>query len=60
MRMPGKLRWYAWWYFAIGAGFVLLAIQRFLQGERSWLVPLRVIIAGGFVLLGYWQHRASK
>jgi hypothetical protein len=58
--LPGKARWFAWWYFAIGAGFALLAIQRLILGEAAWLIVLRLAIAAGFTLLGYWQYRASR
>ena len=50
-RLRTKL--FAWWYFAIAAGFVLLAINRLLVGERMWLIMLRFAIALGFLLLGY-------
>ena len=43
---------FAWWYFAIGAGFVLLAIRAAMVGERMWLVILRFLIAAGFLALG--------
>ena len=45
--------WYAYWYFAIALGFLLLAIRYWLVGERPWLVALRVVIAAAFAALGY-------
>jgi len=48
-----KTKLFAWWYFAIAAGFVLLAINRWLVGEPKWLIVLRFAIALGFSLLGY-------
>jgi hypothetical protein len=55
-RLRTKL--FAWWYFAIAAGFVLLAINRWLVGERMWLIMLRFLIAAGFLLLGYATFRS--
>jgi len=56
-RLRTKL--FAWWYFAIAAGFVLLAINRLLVGERMWLIILRFAIALGFLLLGYATLRTG-
>ena len=53
-------RWFAWWYFAIAAGFFLLAIRRIMLGEKAWLIGLRLVIVAGFALLGYWQYRSSR
>jgi hypothetical protein len=53
-------RWFAWWYFTIAAGFLLLAIRRIMLGEKAWLIGLRLVIAAGFALLGYWQYRSSR
>jgi len=50
---------FAWWYFAIAAGFVLLAINRWLVGELMWLIMLRFAIALGFLLLGYATLRSK-
>ncbi len=44
---------FGWWYVSIGAGFVLLGIQRILIGEKTTLVILRFVIAAGFFALGY-------
>jgi hypothetical protein len=54
------MRWFAWWYFAIAGGFLLLAVHRMIIGERAWLVGLRLVIAAGFALLGYWQYRSAR
>jgi tetrahydromethanopterin S-methyltransferase subunit C len=51
-------RIYAWWYFAIAAGFVLLAINRALTGEKTWLIVIRLVIAAGFAALGYAELRS--
>ncbi|HLK47661.1 MAG TPA: hypothetical protein VKT49_05975 [Bryobacteraceae bacterium] len=52
-----RTRLFAWWYFAIGAGFVLLALNRWLLGERMLLVILRFGIAAGFFVLGWLTLR---
>lgn len=55
-----RTRLFAWWYFAISAGFLLLGINRWLLGERLVLVLLRFLIAIGFLVLGLltWRSRA--
>jgi hypothetical protein len=54
----GRLkRLLGWWYVSIGAGFVLLGINRLLMGERLWLVLLRWAIAVGFFVLGWFELR---
>ncbi len=50
-------RFYAWWYAFIGAGFTLLALNRLVQGDRSWLVLLRCFIAAGFFALSWLEFR---
>ena len=54
-----RTRLFAWWYFAIAAGFVLLAINRWMLGERIALILLRFLIALGFLILGVltWRSR---
>ena len=54
-----RTRLFAWWYFAIAAGFTLLAVNRWLLGERMWLILLRLGIAVGFLILG-WLTLRSK
>jgi hypothetical protein len=57
-----RTRLFAWWYFAIAAGFLLLGINRWLLGERMWLVVLRFGIAAGFLVLGYltWRSKGTS
>jgi hypothetical protein len=55
-----RSRWFAWWYFTIALGFVLLAVNRALAGEKAWLIVLRFVIAAGFAALGYAELRSSK
>ena len=50
-------RFYAWWYFSIGAGFLLLALNKALTGERPWFIVIRFLIAIGFAALGYAELR---
>ena len=57
MEKETKARWFAWWYFAIGAGFFLLGVDRLIVGGRMSLIILRFVVAGGFVLLGYLTMR---
>lgn len=57
---PRRSHLYAWWYLTIALGFVLLAINRSLVGERTWLVVLRLVIAAGFAALGYVELRAHS
>ena len=53
-----KKRLYAWWYFTIALGFLLLAINKVLVGEKLWLIAIRVAIALGFAALGYPELRS--
>jgi len=57
-----RLRLFAWWYFTIGAGFVLLGIRAAMVGDRLWLVLLRFAIGVGFAALGFgtWKARDSS
>jgi hypothetical protein len=55
-----RTRLFAWWYFAIAAGFTLLAINRWILGERMWLIILRLGIAAGFLILGILTWRSKS
>jgi len=55
-----RSRLYAWWYFTIALGFLLLAVNRMLARESTWLVVLRLVIAAGFAALGYLEVRARS
>ncbi len=46
---------FGWWYLSIGAGFVLLAVNRLLVGDVPWLIGIRFLIGAGFFLLGYLE-----
>jgi hypothetical protein len=54
-----RTRLFAWWYFAIAAGFVLLAINRWMLGEHITLILLRFLIALGFLILGVLTWRSK-
>jgi hypothetical protein len=58
--MQTKSRIYAWWYLTVALGFVLLAVNKALTGEKTWLIVLRLVIAGGFAALGYAELRARR
>jgi hypothetical protein len=52
MKNPLRTRMFAWWYFMIAGGFVLLAINRWLLGQRAGLVMAQLVTAAAFVLFG--------
>jgi hypothetical protein len=43
---------FAWWYFTIAGGFLLLAINRWLLGQRAGLVLAQFVAAAAFALFG--------
>ena len=47
-----RTRLFAWWYFMIAAGFLLLAINRWLLGQRAGLVVAQLVTAAAFLLFG--------
>ena len=55
-----RARLFAWWYFTIAAGFVLLDVRAWMVGDRMWLIALRFAIAVGFFVLGVgtWKTRS--
>jgi hypothetical protein len=59
MRLSAS-QWIGWWYIAIGIGFALLAISHVLTGGAVWLIALRIIVAAGFVFLGWMELRSKK
>lgn len=60
MNLKRRPRWFAWWYLAIGAGFVLLAIQRIVTGGAGWVIGLRFVVAAGFFLLGWIELKSRR
>lgn len=59
MKNPLRTRMFAWWYFSIAAGFVLLALNRWLLGQRAGLVLAQLAAALAFALFGVisWGNR---
>ena len=55
-----RARLFAWWYFAIAAGFFLLDVKGWLLGERMFLIILRLAIAAGFLALGVGTWKSSN
>ena len=55
-----RSRLFGWWYVSIGAGFVLLGVNRLIQGARAGAIALRWAIAAGFFLLGYLELRRGR
>ena len=51
---------FGWWYVSIGIGFVLLAVNRIVLGDRTWSMVLRFLIAAGFFVLGYHELRGRR
>jgi hypothetical protein len=54
-----RSRVFGWWYAAIGTGFLLLAVQRWLVGGLVSLILLRLLIAAGFFFLA-WAERKGR
>jgi len=52
MKNPLRTRMFAWWYFSIAGGFLLLAINRWLLGQRAGLVVAQFVTAAAFLLFG--------
>ncbi len=52
VKNPLRTRMFAWWYFMIAGGFLLLAINRWLLGQRAGLVIAQLVTAAAFVLFG--------
>ena len=54
---PGENKGMTW---AFALGFVLLAANRAIAGDRPWLVGLRLVIAAGFAVLAAFEFRAKN
>jgi hypothetical protein len=59
MKNPLRTRMFAWWYFTIAAGFLLLAINRWLLGQRAGLVIAQVVAGAAFVLFGLMSWKSN-
>ena len=53
-------RWFGWWYLTIALGFFLLALHRALNGEKIWLIAIRLVLAAGFAILAWLEFRGSR
>ena len=53
VKNPLRSRMFAWWYFTIAGGFLLLAINRWLLGQRAGLVLAQFVASAAFVLFGW-------
>jgi hypothetical protein len=53
-------RHWGWWYLSIGLGFLLLAMVYLLRGAGLAPIALRVVVAAGFVLLGWMQFSFGR
>jgi hypothetical protein len=60
VKNPLRTRMFAWWYFTIAGGFLLLAMNRWLLGQRAGLVLAQLAAAAAFVLFGAmsWGSRS--
>jgi hypothetical protein len=50
---------FAWWYFMIAGGFLLLTINRWLLGQRAGLVIAQLAASAAFVLFGLLSWNAD-
>jgi hypothetical protein len=50
----------AWWYTAISAGFVLLAVVYTVLHDKPWMIAVRAIIAAGFAFLAVLEFRSKR
>jgi hypothetical protein len=57
VRNPLRTRLFAWWYFTIAGGFLLLAINRLLLGQRAGLVLAQLAAAAAFLLFGWMSWK---
>lgn len=60
VRNPLRTRMFAWWYFTIAGGFLLLGINRWLLGQRAGLVLAQLAASAAFALFGAmsWGSRS--
>jgi len=60
LKRCGRSRWFAWWYFCISLGFLLLAIHFYLRGGGPGTFALRLVISISFAVLGYMQLKMAS
>jgi hypothetical protein len=59
VKNPLRTRLFAWWYFAIAGGFLLLAINRWLLGQRAGLIVVQFVAAAAFLLFGWMAWKSE-
>lgn len=52
MKNPLRTRMFAWWYFSIAGGMLLLALNRWLLGQRAGLIVAQLVTAVAFTIFG--------
>ena len=52
VKNPLRAGMFAWWYFTIAGGFLLLALNRWLLGQRAGFVLAQGAAAVAFLLFG--------
>jgi hypothetical protein len=51
---------FAWWYFMIAGGFLLLAINRWILGQRAGLIFAQLAAAAAFLLFGIMSRNEPR
>jgi hypothetical protein len=59
VKNPLRTRMFAWWYFTISGGFLLLAINRWLLGQRAGLVIAQFVASAAFLLFGLMSWKSD-
>jgi hypothetical protein len=59
VKNPLRTRMFAWWYFTIAGGFLLLGINRLLLGQRAGLVIAQLVTAAAFLLFGLMSWKSD-
>jgi len=59
LKNPLRTRLFAWWYFTIAGGFLLLAINRWLLGQRAGPVIAQLAAAAAFLLFGLMAWKSE-
>ncbi len=59
VKNPLRTRMFAWWYFMIAGGFLLLGINRWLLGQRAGLVIAQLVASAAFLLFGLMSWKSG-
>jgi hypothetical protein len=51
---------YGIWFLCVGAGFCLLGIRSWLEGDLGWRIAIRFLIGAGFVVAAAGYIRQAK